>query len=176
MLKKWFIEKCCFTYYCTVQLYKIVLKAWKQSALEHLQHPVLRQPSTWDGRVGEAALLFVSTVELAAGEGFPLKQDLSPAGCSSVWSRSAAWTEAPTIGVSLSWGWCINKYKGRASFLCLLTHREEHSSDLCFHTGALAIPQMLFIKQAALGVTSGYSVPDSYSGGFFLFKMPDSNC
>lgn len=57
MLKKWFIEKCCFTYYCTVQLYKIVLKAWKQSALEHLQHPVLRQPSTWDGRVGEAALL-----------------------------------------------------------------------------------------------------------------------
>lgn len=70
MLKKWFIEKCYFTDYCTVQLYKIVLKAWKQSTLEHLQHPVLRQPSTWDGRVGEAALLFMSKVELAAGRRF----------------------------------------------------------------------------------------------------------
>lgn len=56
MLKKWFIEKCCFTAYCTVQWYKIVLKAWKQSALEHLQRPVLRQPRAWESRVGEAAL------------------------------------------------------------------------------------------------------------------------
>lgn len=77
MLKKWFIEKCCFTYYCTVQLYKIVLKAWKQSALEHLQHPVLRQLSTWGGRVGEAALLFVSEVELAVG-GFPAEMGPQP--------------------------------------------------------------------------------------------------
>lgn len=66
--------------------------------------------------------------------------------------------------------WCISQHKGGASFLRLLTRWEEHSSQLCFHTGALAIPQMLFIKQAALDVTTGYSVTGSDWGDPFCSK------
>lgn len=111
--------------------------------------------------MGEAALLFVSEVELAVG-GFPAEMGPQPSRLLMCVEPLGSINEAPTIGVSLSWGRCINKDKGRASFLCLLTRWEENSSELCFHTGALAIPQMLFIKQAALDVTAGYSVTDSY--------------
>lgn len=152
-----------------MQLYKIVLKAWKQSALEHLQHPVLRQPSTWEGRVGEAALLFMSKVELAAGRRFQLHQDsgqqlLNP--CAAPWQRQRRLppleSVSPGLGASIS-------TKEELHF-CAFSWLGEHSSELCFHTGALAIPQRLFIKQAALDVTAGYGVTDSDLGGPFCLK------
>lgn len=73
--------------------------------------------------------------------------------------------EAPSTGVSLSWAQCSNKHKKEELCFCAFSHWQEHSPELCFHTGALAIPQMLFIKQAALGVTA-----DSYWGDPFHFK------
>lgn len=126
--------------------------------------------------MGEAALLFVSEVALAAGRRFPAGAGPQPSRLLIRGEPLGSPREAPALGVSLSWLCCISKDKGRASFLRLLTRWEEHSSELCFHTGALAMPQMLFIKQAALDVTAGYSVTDAYWGGSFLFEMPDSNC
>lgn len=168
MLKKWFIEKCCFTDYCTVQLYKIVLKAWKQSALEHLQHPVLRQPRTWESRVGEAALLSSPEWSWQLEEISQLSQELRPAGINP---RGAPWQHkqrlpplesvSPGLGASVS--------RGRASFLRLLTLGGTLFSTL-FYTGALAIPQMLFIKQSALDVAAGSSVTASDWGDPFCLK------
>lgn len=80
-------KKCWFTYYCTVQFYKIILKAWKQSALESLQHPVLRQLSTLIRNViiGVAALLPRCTLELAGGKSrSPSGTSLEAAGDESV--------------------------------------------------------------------------------------------
>lgn len=160
MLKKWLIEKCCFTDYCTVQLYKIVLKAWKQSALEHLQHPGLRQPSTWDGRVGEAAMLFISKVELAAGRRFPAEPGTSGQQVLNPWG--APWRLPALESVSPG----LSAAESTKEELCFW---QEHSPELCFHTGALAIPHMLFLKQAALGVTAAPAW-QTLTGDPFHFK------
>lgn len=169
MLKKWFIEKCCFTDYCTVQLYKIVLKAWKQSALEHLQHPVLRQPRTWESRVGEAALLSCPGWSWQLEEVSQLTQDLRPAGINR---RGAPWQHKRRLPPleSVSPGLGASGSTEEELHFCAFSRWEGRSSQLCFHTGALAIPQTLFIKQAALDVTAGSSVTASDWGDPFCLK------
>lgn len=127
MLKKWFIEKCCFTDYCTVQLYKIVLKAWKQSALEHLQHPVLRQPSTWEGRVGEA---FCVQGGAGSWEEVPAASGAQGSSSSIPWQRP--WrlppleSVSPGLGASISTKeelhFCAFSRLGGTLFWTLLPH------------------------------------------------------
>lgn len=173
MLKKWFIEKCCFTDYCTVQLYKIVLKAWKQSALERLQHPVLRQPRTWESRVGEAALLSCPGWSWQLEELSQLSQELRPAGINP---RGAPWQHKqrlpPLESVSPGLGAPVSTEE--ELHFCAFSRWEERSSQLC---STLEPWQFLNRYLSSCSRCDRWIQRDSlWLGGSFLFKMLDSHC
>lgn len=180
MLKKWFIEKCCFTDYCTEQFHEMVLKAWKRSALENVHHLVFRQPSTGlhNVSIGGAALLFICKVELAGGK--PLSQaknwaerDVCRGGDSVSLPRSAEERSLPPFSAALL-RCCVQNYKGRAYF-CARPHMLVEIlfwTQPSFHSRALATYQMLFLIQAALYLTFAYNVTNFDRGGSILFKIP----
>lgn len=138
---------------------------------------VLRQPRTWESRVGAAALLwcqggagswsFPSSVRSSGQQGLIHVELLGSM------NRGSHHCSQSLLGLVQLWA-------QRKSFISAPSHAGRNTLPNLFHTGALAIPQMLFIKQAALDGTAESSVAASDWGDPFClnagFSLLGSQC
>lgn len=106
-------------------------------------------------------------------EGSQLSQELRPAGVNP--RELLGSTNRGSHHCSQSLLGLVHPWAQRNSFISALLTLGATLFPALFHTGALATPQMLLVKQAALDVTAGSSVAAS-DWGILSVPMLDSHC